>query len=104
MSVQQEGITADKSCKTYSNLFIRQYNLESDLVPRKKISNLSAQTQSTASSEIKVKDFLVGHKIKQQHRGRMIDWMIQVFRVLNRSNDKTLFLASAILDRFFEAS
>ncbi len=34
----------------------------------------------------------------------MIDWMIQVFRVLNRSQDKTLFQAVGILDGFFGAS
>lgn len=33
----------------------------------------------------------------------MVDWMIQVFRVLNRSQDKTFFQAVTILDRFFAA-
>jgi hypothetical protein len=33
----------------------------------------------------------------------MIDWMLQVFRVLKRSADKTFYLAVSILDRFFAA-
>lgn len=33
----------------------------------------------------------------------MIDWMIQVLRVLNQSNDKTFFRAVSILDKFFSS-
>jgi len=33
----------------------------------------------------------------------MIDWMIQVFRYLNKSSDRTFFLAVSILDSFFAA-
>lgn len=31
----------------------------------------------------------------------MIDWMVQVFRVMNRSSDETYFLAISIMDRYF---
>jgi hypothetical protein len=48
-------------------------------------------------------DFLKGHGVEGEHRARMVDWMIQVFRVLKRSQDKTFFLAVSILDRFFAA-
>jgi cyclin B len=34
----------------------------------------------------------------------MVDWMIQVFRVIDRSNEKTFFLAVNLLDRFFQAA
>jgi hypothetical protein len=33
----------------------------------------------------------------------MIDWMIQVFKVMKRSEDSTFFLSVSILDRFFAA-
>jgi hypothetical protein len=33
----------------------------------------------------------------------MVDWMVQVFRVMKRSQDKTFFQAVSILDRFFKA-
>eukprot|EP00347_Sterkiella_histriomuscorum_P020311 403338295 len=48
-------------------------------------------------------DFLKGHLIKSNHRARMIDWMIQVFRVFGSTEDQTFFLAVSILDRFFLA-
>ena len=34
----------------------------------------------------------------------MIDWMIQVLRVLNKNSNRTLFLAISIMDRFFKES
>lgn len=37
------------------------------------------------------------------HRGKMVDWMIQVFRVFDNTSDKTLFIAVDIIDRFFES-
>jgi len=33
----------------------------------------------------------------------MVDWMIQVFRVLKVSSDQTFFLAISLMDRYFEA-
>jgi Cyclin, N-terminal domain len=48
-------------------------------------------------------DCLHGHNLKPRHRAQMIDWMIQVFRFLNRSTDRTFFIAVQILDRFFAA-
>lgn len=33
----------------------------------------------------------------------MVDWMIQVYRVLGFSSDQTFCLGISILDRFFEA-
>lgn len=86
--------------KSYSNLFISQYQ-KSETLLMKRNSNASDQTESTTSSEHK--SFLINHKVKPDHRGRMIDWMIQVLRVLGRSYDKTFFMASSILDRFFES-
>ena len=34
----------------------------------------------------------------------MIDWMIQVLRVLSKKSDRTLFLGINIMDRFFKQS
>ena len=32
----------------------------------------------------------------------MIDWMIQVFRVMKKSSDETYFLAVSLIDRYLE--
>ncbi|CDW83234.1 UNKNOWN [Stylonychia lemnae] len=37
----------------------------------------------------------------EKNRARMIDWMYQVFKAINKSNDKTFFQAVAIMDRCF---
>eukprot|EP00347_Sterkiella_histriomuscorum_P000719 403374769 len=46
-------------------------------------------------------DYLPYHSIKPINRMKMIDWMIQVFRVLKRSSPQTFFLAVTLMDRFF---
>eukprot|EP00347_Sterkiella_histriomuscorum_P024362 403331384 len=46
-------------------------------------------------------DFLEGHQIQAEHRARMVDWMIQVFRVLKVSSAQTFFLAVTIMDQYF---
>eukprot|EP00347_Sterkiella_histriomuscorum_P005133 403357768 len=48
-------------------------------------------------------NFLEGHNIQEEHRARMVDWMIQVYRVLKISNPQTFFLSTSIMDRYFEA-
>jgi hypothetical protein len=37
------------------------------------------------------------------NRARMIDWMLQVFRVM-KSCDETFFLSVSIMDRYFKAN
>ncbi|CDW84539.1 n-terminal domain containing protein [Stylonychia lemnae] len=54
-------------------------------------------------SNVKLPNFLSLHSIKDDHRGRMIDWMIQVFRVLKVNNAQTFFLAASLMDRYFES-
>ena len=44
------------------------------------------------------------HQLTVETRACMIDWMIQILRVLDNKSDRTLFLATSILDRFFEQS
>lgn len=39
-------------------------------------------------------------KLSERIRAKMINWMIQVFRVMAKSTDNTLFLAVSIMDRF----
>jgi len=46
--------------------------------------------------------FLDLHNISPWHRSRMVDWMIQVLRVLKVSCDFTYFLAISLMDRYFE--
>ena len=45
---------------------------------------------------------LVGHEISEENRTRIIDWMVQVFRVLRLSSPETLFLAVTILDKYLQ--
>lgn len=47
-------------------------------------------------------DILSNHNIKEDHRAKMIDWLIQVFRVFRGSADQTFFLTISIMDRYFE--
>eukprot|EP00347_Sterkiella_histriomuscorum_P010606 403375625 len=53
--------------------------------------------------KIQKADFLRGHKIKPNHRERMIDWMIQVLRVFNIQSAEAFFLSVSLMDRFLEA-
>ncbi|CDW80095.1 UNKNOWN [Stylonychia lemnae] len=46
-------------------------------------------------------DYLLYHDFSEQNRAKLIDWMILVFKVLNKSVLKTFFLAIQILDRYF---
>eukprot|EP00347_Sterkiella_histriomuscorum_P013697 403363713 len=55
------------------------------------------------TTEIKTLDFLAGHNIKDEYRTRMVDWMIQVYRVLRVQNPQTFFLSISLMDRYFEA-
>jgi hypothetical protein len=41
--------------------------------------------------------------LSDENRTRLMDWMIQVFRVLGNSSPQTFFIASSLLDRYFEA-
>jgi len=48
------------------------------------------------------KDFLKCHDITEENRTKLLDWMIQVFRVLKVSTPETFFLASTLLDLYLE--
>eukprot|EP00347_Sterkiella_histriomuscorum_P009780 403339923 len=45
--------------------------------------------------------FMKHHGITEMHRIRMVDWMLQVFRVLNKKSPRTYVLATQILDMYF---
>ena len=45
-------------------------------------------------------DFLTGHEITPYFRGKMIDWMLLVFKKFNKSTIETITLSVDILDRF----
>ena len=42
------------------------------------------------------------HQIKEKQRVKMLDWLIQVIRVLNKSSEQTFFLTSRILDMYLQ--
>lgn len=42
------------------------------------------------------------HHLTAQTRACLIDWMLQVLRVLNKTSVRTFFMGASILDRFFE--
>ena len=46
-------------------------------------------------------DFINGSEVDEDQRCRLLDWMIQVFRVLKKSTVETYFLTLRILDTFF---
>ena len=46
-------------------------------------------------------DFINGSEVDEDQRCRLLDWMIQVFRVLKKSTIETYFLTLRILDAFF---
>ncbi|TNV84235.1 hypothetical protein FGO68_gene4580 [Halteria grandinella] len=54
-------------------------------------------------SRILTLDTLTFHQISEQNRARIIDWMVQVFRVLRLSSPVTFFTAVSILDKYFIA-
>lgn len=46
-------------------------------------------------------NFLENHTVGEDHRARMVDWMIQVYNVLRVSLPKTFFLGASIMDYYF---
>jgi hypothetical protein len=39
--------------------------------------------------------------LSDENRTRLLDWMIQVFRVVENSSPSTFFVAASLLDRYF---
>ena len=39
--------------------------------------------------------------LSDENRTRLLDWMIQVFRVVEYSSPSTFFVAASVLDRYF---
>eukprot|EP00347_Sterkiella_histriomuscorum_P021776 403332806 len=71
-----------------------------------KNQQISARPQNTFSNNLQIgekfePDYLSYHGIQENHRLRMIDWMIQVFRVLGKQVTKTFVQAVQIMDKFF---
>eukprot|EP00347_Sterkiella_histriomuscorum_P000316 403376348 len=56
---------------------------------------------TSCSGQICEPEYLNYHGISENHRLRMIDWMIQVFRVLGKQVTKTFVLATQIMDKFY---
>ncbi|CDW73935.1 UNKNOWN [Stylonychia lemnae] len=64
-------------------------------------SEMKKYLQIPMDKSLKGDNFLDGHHISNEHRSRMVDWMIQVFRVLKLSSQTTFNLAVTIMDRYF---
>jgi hypothetical protein len=60
--------------------------------------------RSFTDDEAPLVNFMEYQNISEMNRARMIDWMIQVFRVLKKSCAKTFFLAQYIMDEYFRAN
>ncbi|CDW83238.1 UNKNOWN [Stylonychia lemnae] len=63
----------------------------------KKEEQISSFKKSSQLSKV-YKEF----GLKERNRARMIDWMYQVFKILNKSSDQTFFLSISIMDKFFK--
>jgi len=44
-----------------------------------------------------------GHDITEDNRLRIVDWFVQVFRVLRVTNEETFFLSVSLLDNYLMA-
>lgn len=42
------------------------------------------------------------HRISEENRGLLIDWLVQVFRVLGQSHDQTFFISVSLIDRYLK--
>ena len=49
------------------------------------------------------KDFLENHEITRYNRAEIIDWMLQVFKVIKKLSTKTFFIVVKIMDFYFIA-
>jgi G2/mitotic-specific cyclin-B, other len=43
---------------------------------------------------------IAGHEVTEDNRLRIVDWFVQVFRVLKVTNQETFFLAVSLLDNY----
>ena len=43
---------------------------------------------------------IAGHEVTEDNRLRIVDWFVQVFRVLRVTNQETFFLAVSLLDNY----
>jgi len=46
---------------------------------------------------------IAGHEVTEDNRLRIVDWFVQVFRVLRVTNQETFFLAVSLLDNYMLA-
>jgi Cyclin, N-terminal domain len=44
---------------------------------------------------------VLNHKITLDNRAKMVDWMVQVYKVMGKSCPLTFFLGVSIMDRYF---
>jgi Cyclin, N-terminal domain len=59
------------------------------------------KTQKLKETETSTEDCLKSHRINEELRSKMVDWMVEVLSVFNCS-DRTLFLSVRLMDLFFK--
>ncbi|CDW89235.1 UNKNOWN [Stylonychia lemnae] len=106
-SKHQSPLTLEKVVIKLLGYDQQQWNLRcSDQSLDAGYSNMNILENNSKTSEhkspIKIKCILTGHNIREEHRARMIDWLIQVFRVFKICAPQTFFLTINIMDRYFK--
>eukprot|EP00347_Sterkiella_histriomuscorum_P012796 403367193 len=89
ISQSQQTVSNDFTPKLHQAC---DYNFSSKLIPISQFENQTIQEPN---------DFLTSHKVKPTHRIKMVDWMIQVLRVLQTPSVQTYFQAIYIMDKYF---
>ena len=87
---QPNSIQNSFSIRAKSSQFFKQG-------PKSQQSKVGAQTQE------RLQPYLFCHEFTSVHRARLLDWMVQVFRVFKVSSVHTFFLAVSLLDRYCAA-
>ena len=86
----------------FSQLRTLEQVILSNIVTSNQIKKSSSCTQAQSLKTFSVVDnFLESHGLTKENRERMIDWMIQVFKVF-QSGPETFFLGVSLLDRYLK--
>eukprot|EP00347_Sterkiella_histriomuscorum_P014574 403360361 len=70
------------------------------------LPRISQKLESTILTPLSIfqknpQDKVLSHKLTIDNRAKMVDWMIQVYKIMNKSCPQTFFLGLSIMDRYF---
>lgn len=91
---------ADKQHLTLEEIIIKSVILPFQDGSQEHVNDVSSKF--ILEKQDKLGNFLDGHAVQQDQRFRMVDWMVQVFRVLKKSTPNTFFQAINIMDDYFK--